>query len=387
MKKLRIGIFVDNYFPKIDGVVMVIDNYARLLSKYAVVYVIAPNYSQLKFSDLKYPYHIIRVNSINVPFIGYNLASPMIDLSIKKRLLKKKFDIIHVHSPFTLGKLGIKIAKELDIPVVATLHSQFKQDIMKYAHSDRLSLLLTKKLIGIYNDCNECYTVNKMMCAVFKEYGYQKEPIIIPNATDFKLIDNKVISNQEVNQKYGLNSHDNVLLFVGRINTLKNILFIVDVLKILKNKKQPFKMLFVGDGTDMSILKKKIKAYNLENDIILCGEIKDRELIKKIYARSKLFIFPSLYDTNSLVQLEAASQKVPTIFLKGSATSCNVTNNVNGFIAPNNKGIFAKRIIEILNDEKLYQTVSLGAYRDLYVTYQDVVNKLYLRYLELINKE
>jgi len=37
--------------------------------------------------------------------------------------------------------------------------------------------------------------------------------------------------------------------------------------------------------------------------------VKDRELLASIYARADLFLFPSLYDASSIVQIEAALQK------------------------------------------------------------------------------
>lgn len=37
--------------------------------------------------------------------------------------------------------------------------------------------------------------------------------------------------------------------------------------------------------------------------------VKDRELLASIYARADLFLFPSLYDASSIIQIEAALQK------------------------------------------------------------------------------
>ena len=37
--------------------------------------------------------------------------------------------------------------------------------------------------------------------------------------------------------------------------------------------------------------------------------VKDRELLASIYARADLFLFPSLYDASSIVQIDAALQK------------------------------------------------------------------------------
>ena len=68
----------------------------------------------------------------------------------------------------------------------------------------------------------------------------------------------------------------------------------------------------------------------LEDEIILCGKITDRYELACYYKRSALFLFPSYYDASSIVQIEAASQKTPTIFLENSATSANIIDNVNG---------------------------------------------------------
>ena len=113
----------------------------------------------------------------------------------------------------------------------------------------------------------------------------------------------------------------------------------------------------------------------------------ERELIKALYLRAKLFLFPSMYDASSLVQIEAASQSTPTIFLKGSATSATVTDNVNGFLSENSIEAFADKITEILNNNELYNKVSEGAFRDLYVTWDDCVREIQEKYKSAINNK
>lgn len=382
-QKVKIGIFVDNFFPAIDGVVMVVDNYAKRLQNYCEIVVVAPSY---KNEDNNFSYKIIRVKSIKIPGIGYRLAVPLFEKKLKKTLIQENFDLIHIHSPFTLGKLGIKIAKESNIPVVATMHSQFKKEYKRYLKSDIIATKLTKKLMKVYNSCDECWAVNQKIADLFKSYGYQKEPIVMDNATDMTLIEDKIKNNEKVNLQYNLKSNDVVLLFVGRLNLLKNIMFIADVLNVLQKKKFKFKMLFVGKGSDEEILKQKIIDYQLEDKVIFCGEIKDRKLLQNIYARSQLFIFPSLYDASSLVQIEAASQKVPTLFLEGAITASNIIDKVNGYISPNDNVKFANIIIEILNNRQLYSQVSEKVYSDIYKSYDKMVNEVHKKYLYLIKR-
>ena len=57
-KKLNIGIFNDSFFPMADGVIMVVDNYARRLCEYANVIVFVPGYRKKKYDDSVFPFSV-----------------------------------------------------------------------------------------------------------------------------------------------------------------------------------------------------------------------------------------------------------------------------------------------------------------------------------------
>ena len=190
-----------------------------------------------------------------------------------------------------------------------------------------------------------------------------------------------------VNDKFHIQPNETVLLFVGRIISIKNIYFILDTLKELKHRQVPFKMLFVGSGPDFNNLKERIQKYGMNDDVIMTGKIMDRELLKSIYYRATLFLFPSLFDSSSLVQIEAASQETPTIFIEGSVTSDTVENNINGFTEKEDINLFADRIQEILNNPELYQKVQQGAKKDLARPWKDIAKETYDFYLEMIQQK
>ncbi len=80
---------------------------------------------------------------------------------------------------------------------------------------------------------------------------------------------------------------------IGRFcNVLKNVLFIVDALKILKEERPDlkFKMFYVGMGQDEDVLKEHIKQLNLNNDIILCGKIINRKILSYYYKRGFTYV-------------------------------------------------------------------------------------------------
>ncbi len=382
-EKLTIGLFIDTFFPMIDGVVTVVDNYAKKLTSYANVIVFAPEYPGVEYDDSKFSYKVVRCKALKLPIVDYSLPIPKLDKRFVKELNNAKLDIVHIHSPFTVGKIGINYAKQNNIPVIGTMHSQYKLDFLRAVKFNSIANMLTKVVIKQYNRCDECWAVNEQIANIYyKEYHYKELPKVMNNATDMKPVDDIKKAKELINSKYNINPNEKVFLFVGRINNLKNVFFIANTLKILKEKCNfKFKMLFVGNGQDEEELKKIIKNNNMENDIIMCGKMTDRNILADYYARADLFLFPSLYDSSSIVQIEAASQKTPTVFIEGAVTASAIENNVNGFISANNEESFANKIIEIMNNTDLYDKVCENAFKEVYVNWDQKIKEIYEIYV------
>lgn len=378
---------MDDFYPSLNGVIMVMDNHIKgLLKKENVeITVVVPKIDK-KYED-NFQYKVIRVPAAKLGKIGYSLAIPKLDINMEKKLLDEKFDIIHIHSPFIIGKLGLKIAEKLNIPCVATMHTRFDLEIKKITHSNLITKVLLKDLVNTFNKCDICYGVNNKTCEMFKRYGMKNDIAVQLTGTDLVLVDDKETSKKIIKKMFNINEDELVFSFVGRITVVKNIIFLVEALDSLRKKGLKFKMLFVGPYEDKAILEKKIEELGLGNEIILTGKITDREVLRNIYARTKLFLFPSLYDTNSLVQKEAASQMVPTVFIKEAITAELITDNINGFLAENNIEDYANKIYEIINNEELYNEVSLGCYTDIYISWDKLIDPLYNDYLNIIEKK
>lgn len=384
-EKLKIGLFCDTYFPMMDGVVSVVDNYARRLTKYADVTVFTIK-GRTDYDDSQLPYKVVRCKALRFPKMDYDLGLPKMDGKFKKALKESDLDFIHIHSPFSLGKIGVKYAKKHNIPVIATNHSQYKKDFYKSTKSKLLTNILLKSVMKVFNNCDENWSVNSEVANVFYSYGAKVKPRVENNATDMMFIENSTIKEEFV-EKYGIKEDEKILLFLGRIILLKNVFFLLDSLKVLKEKGFKFKMFYVGSGPDLNKLNEKIKEYGLENQVFTLGKIMDRAYLAEIYKISDLFVFPSKYDCSSIVQIEAASQKTPTLFLEGSVTACDITDNVNGYLASEDVNNYSDKIIEIFSDIDKYNEVCDNAYRDIYIHWDTKIDQIYKKYIEIINRK
>lgn len=385
-KKLNVGLFIDTFFPMVDGVIMVVDNYARRLSEYCNVTVFAP-VGRKKYDDSTLPYKVVRCKTkFPLTFLDYDLPLPSMDSKFMKEVKKANLDLIHIHSPFSIGKIGVSYAKKNNIPVIATMHSQFKRDFKQAIKSDLIVKSMLAIVMKVFNKCDECWAVNSKIAEIFLDYGAKALPGVQNNGTDLIPYTN-LEEIEKLKGIYNIKPDEKVLLFIGRLVSLKNVFFIANALKILKEKGFKFKMLFVGIGPDEKKLKDLVKKNKISDEVIFTGKIIGREEISKYYKMADLFLFPSMYDASSLVQIEAASQSTPTIFLKGSATSATVTEDVNGYLSDPTEEAFAEKILEIFGDEEKYVEICSNAFRDLYVSWDKAVEKTYNDYLRVVENK
>lgn len=383
--RMRIGIFIDTYFPMIDGVIMCVDNYARYLSRFADVTVFTTVVDR-DFGDEHLPYRVVRCRSIPVPGEDYVLPAPALDREYWDELQCADLDIVHINSPFTVGASGARYARKHNVPMVATMHSQFQTDFRRALKMQPLVEFATDSIIRVFDEADEVWVPNSAVGKVYREYGGTKTPIVHSNATDMKPVEDRAGARERVNTRYGLTDDERVLLFVGRLVLQKNILFIADAIAALKKQTAtPFRLLFVGAGPDEGELRARIAELGAEDRIVFTGRVTDREALAELYCRADLFLFPSLYDANSLVQIEAASQRTPTLFLRGAVTSATAEDGVSGYFADNNPEAYARKIAEIFAAPEEHAAVCQGAFRDIYRSWDQVISGMLEEYRRLID--
>ena len=384
MQMKKVGLFIDSWYPMVDGVVKVVDNYARRLVQYCDVVVFCPatrGYS--KEEDVKLPYKVVHCTSLPLINNDYNIPTSALDPVFDAQLMRSGIDFVHIHSPFTVGLAGVLYAKLHKLPVVATLHSQYKQDFEKPLGKVKPAVTVAMNTImRVFNSCNECWAVNEEIKELYqKEYGLTAPCKVRLNATDHQPVSDPHEVARMVNETYGIPADATVFLFVGRINFIKNINFTVRSLARAKAMGlKNFRMLFVGKGQDEEKLSGLVAELGLTKEVVMCGLVSDKAMLESLYSRAKLFLFPSLYDANSLVQIEAACQSTPTLFLEGARTAATVTPGVNGYVSPSGEGNYARAIIDILDDTEGYERVAHAAFRDLYINWDDVVREVYKDY-------
>lgn len=380
--KKTIVYFIDSFFPLIDGVVAVLDNYARQMQKYYNVVVCAPKHKNTEY-DMK-DYFVLYSDSMFIKSQGYDLAFPQLDPIFQRYVSLLKIDLIHLQSPFNMGNFGLNLAKRRKVPCLITFHSQFKQNFYSAVKNDVISTWLTKILMVNYQKANLAITMNSFAKKVMREYGVTKHIEIVPNATNLKPKEFEPKIEKQILQTHGINTNIFNLIYVGRFVEVKNVYFILETIKELYKINKNFNFIFLGYGPEQGKMQKYCKENGLENIVKFTGKIDSLDEKAVIIKNSDLLFFPSVYDTDGIVKIECACYSVPTLCIENTGVSANMTNDVNGFICKNDKNEFVQKIDFLTKNVDFVKKVGKNAKRDIYITWEDVcerLKKLYDKYL------
>ncbi len=386
MKDIKILEILDTYYPCVDGPCNVVRNYSKNLNKKGKCLLAVPKASKKSGYVDREEFEVLRCKSNPAPE-GYQLADPAGDMKFRKRLKEENFDIIHTHSPFSLGRYALRFAKRNKIPCVATLHTQYDQDFKRVLKGFKPFIdIMMSYIMKVYNKADSVWTVNTASCEVLRKYGYKGKIEIVRNGTDMKYPENATELIAKVNDAHSLHGQKNVFIFVGRIAMYKNLALMAESLKILKDRGEDFKMLIVGGGFDEKEFKKMITQKGLDDRVIFTGSIGDRELLQGYYLRSDLFLFPSTFDTSSLVPIEAAAHKLPTLLIEGSYTAENIVDGVNGYLAKETPEAYAERIMKIISNPEELQRVGEECHKSVYRSWEMVAEEAMEKYKEIISE-
>ncbi len=387
-EKLNVALVTDAFYPSVGGVENVVSNLCNSFYKNKNVNVVCITGDVKGCKDFE-NFAIIRTKSIKVPK-KWGLCQPVpeLDNKFKKQLDKLKIDVFHLHTVYGVASYCLKYAKKNNIPVLFHAHSKFNEEIPTCVKNKLIANIVVKRAYKFVNKCDKVIAVsNATRLNYIKNGVIDPQIIVIPNTTNMKTNTNETEIKKYFCDKYNITKNSPVLLFVGRMEMkCKNLDFLLESLKILKEKNFDFKMFMIGGGNDEAKLKEMCKNFDLENNIIFTGKITDQNLLSKYYYFADLFCFPSTVDNCPIVKSEAASQKTPMLAIEGSASSENIEDNFNGFCCELDKNIFASKIIEITKNQQKLNEVSVNAYNTLNVGWDNVAEQIFEIYKELINK-
>ena len=386
MDRVVTGLFNDSFVPIMDGVTLTVKNYAYWLNRMlGPTYVVTPRVPRQEKDREEYT--VIRYASIpTVIRPPYRIGLPDIDLRLQYELKNHDFDIVHAHSPFSAGTLAKKVAKAKHIPIIATFHSKYREDFSRVIPFSGIVDDQIKRIVEFYYSVDHVWVPQESVAATLREYGYKGPYDVVQNGTDMKPVSDIAPFRKRGADHLGLPEGIPVGLYVGQHILEKNLEFLVRSLPAIVSALPDFRMVFVGTGYAKSQLKGLVDELGIRDKVIFHDVVYDRELLKAIYARADLFLFPSLYDNAPLVIREAAALKTPSVLIRGATAAEVIHDGENGYLAENDLDAFAAKVVAAMLDETNRHRIAENAQKTLCRTWEDIVREVKDRYLAILSR-
>jgi len=250
-----------------------------------------------------------------------------------KRL--KEFDVVHVHG---LGFFADYLALTRLLhnkPLILSTHGGIfhTKDIsfIKKAYFNLIGRLALKQFAKVV-------AVSSNDLKLFRKIVPEKKLVLIENAIDFEKLQ-KTKSNPETNN----------FLFVGRLSKNKGLKELLKAFAVVKKEKPDFMLRIVGREFDLTKkeLQKEINELGLEKNVMLLGEVTDKEL-DEAYGISGIFVSASSYEGFGISTVEAMAAGLIPI-LNDIPSFREFVSGGNGFIADfSNSGKAAETILQTM---------------------------------------
>lgn len=374
---MRIAIFTDSFLPGTGGTEQAVKRLATALSKTDEVMVCAPDY-HTDFDDSAFPFKVARAKSLKLTSNDF-WARPFYSRKFKEKLEEFKPEVIHCNHWGMMSGYANHYAKKHNIPVVYTIHTKFKYCFDYSFKLGFISNLIIKNSLRRLNRANLVTTVSNSMAEELKKYGCKKEIKVIRNGGEKLPVVN-------VNMDKAIKTKDFNFLFIGLVIKYKNIGFTLKALSLVKRVRSDFKFYVVGSGPSKGGFVRQAKRLGIEDNVIFTGRITDFCKKREILSKTDLLLFPSIFDSDGLVTLEAKAEGVPTLVLEGTGASERITDGVTGFTSKPTPEDFAKKILALISSpEKLVEVGSSQI--PICKSWEEIASEYKIEYQKLVEQK
>lgn len=203
--------------------------------------------------------------------------------------LGRRYDIMHTHY-WTSGIVGLRARRVLRMPWLHTLHTV---EFLKTIRRDEARIEIEEEIMRA---CDMVVSPTRQEAAAIRQRYPAVRVMTIPHGVDTR----RFIPSP--------NGHNNIL-FVGRIEPIKGVHFLIDALRLIN---RDVSLTVVGGPSKDTAHLEEIRTYAAGLPVEFAGRV-DHERLSRYYGRSAMLAVPSHYESFGLVGLEAMASARPVV--------------------------------------------------------------------------
>lgn len=234
--------------------------------------------------------------------------------------------IVHVATEGPLGWSAARVAKELEIPVISSFHTNFHNYSQHYGIG-LLNTALLSWLRSFHNKTLRTFAPSTDLIADLQKEGFKNLRLLARG------VDTHAFSpehrSEPLRAEWGADEDTPVLLYTGRIAEEKNLPLVIKAHRNILATLPHAKLVFVGDGPMLTSIK------NMLPEAIFTG-MKTGRALATAYASADAFLFASTTETFGNVVTEAMASALPVLAYDYAAPHRLIEHGTSGLLAPFN---------------------------------------------------
>ncbi len=358
MERLRIAMFSDSALPILNGVSVSLDALiTQLRHDGHSVHLFTAGFPGYKDPDA----NTYRFRAMESPFSkGYPSAYPPYYRMLRK-FRRHEFDVIHTHTPFAVGMVGLRWGESHEIPLVSTYHTLYD----RYAHYIPLPRRYTRFRLAkhtnfYYSQVGHVITPSEASMRWLRRHSVSTPISIIPTG----IPRSGFYDRAESRRALGIPPDVKVMLFVGRLAQEKNLGLLCEAAALTFQRDASLRLWIVGDGPYRADCLAMVRKLGIGDRVRFVGFVPRGE-VDRYYSASDLFVFSSLTETQGLVVQEAMMYGLPAVVVGAGGVGDAVTDGLNGYVVRNDPLPFANAVLQLLRDDQTYAQMSDAALRSV----------------------
>jgi glycosyltransferase involved in cell wall biosynthesis len=352
---MKIAYISQSYPPMISGASIVVKRLAEGMSRRGhTVMVMAASDRGDAYTRQSSNLRVVRLKSIPNPKRAYQQFVPWSFKAIRSQINGFQPDLIHIHDVLMLGVCGLVVGKQMNIPVIGTIHqlpwfiSVYLPDIPGLKPS--IESCLWKYSCWLDKQCQTMIVPTETISRTVKHHaGFQT--VAISNGVDlgyFDLILGNPKKDAGMFEKYHLDPKLPIILHVGRLDADKQVDVLIRAAAQVMNDV-PAQLLVVGDGECREYLVDLSKQLGIFQHSHFPGFVDWRTDLPSLYRIAAVFTTASEIETQGLVLLEAMASGLPIVAVDATCIHEVVKHQVNGYlVTPGDEYGIARGLTDIL---------------------------------------
>lgn len=153
-------------------------------------------------------------------------------------------------------------------------------------------------------------------------------------------------------------SDDGIVLFIGRINPIKNLEALIDAWPIVRAKASDLLLEIVGDGDPayVSTLRQRVSRIGVDSSVVFRGFL-GGEAKQRVLSGARMFVLPSHHENFGIAALEAVSAGLPVVLSRNVQLADFVMREQLGKISDTTPNALAESILAVSRDNSLLDRV------------------------------